>query len=264
MKLTLQTDVYADYQCLLNNRAIMDIRDYKSACSRRDVVEVVLIQQALLLGGFLPPIKFIPGEYGLRYKGLLSAGKVLFSADTFWLSETKQDKDIYVSDVMIRRGEYTAGVYTASDNQKVLAVRSLDELQQLTGISSRNWLVDWRVLERMQLKQLIHEPVWSAQVQMIKHQFADFMLAPFLDRPDLSYHLKEFTLVPVPGIAVELDDSRHFVVSKKHPLGKQAITALNKGITILRSQGLIHKAYSDSGLFYPIEQKWTILNPSYH
>jgi len=60
-----------------------------------------------------------------------------------------------------------------------------------------------------------------------------------------------------------LNDSRHFVVSKKHPKGKETFIALQKGLTILRQRGTITKAFQDSGFFNQQVKNWPIINKAF-
>jgi hypothetical protein len=255
--LTVQTDSYEDYLCLLNDRAALDITDFKGECSRRDVVDIILLQQALQLGGLAIPITFRTGNYELRNRQLLEEGFLLVSVDTFWLTEAKKVQDhLYISEPMLRNGEYIAGIYTSPKNKKALASRSLKQIQQLSGVSSRNWTADWAAMQQLGLTQLVDEPIWVSQVKLVDRQFVDFMLAPF----SVDFAKNGVLLELIPDIALKLNDSRHFVLSKKHPLSEAAFKALNAGIAKMRQAGTIHKAYSDAGFFYAIEHNWKIIN----
>lgn len=255
--LTVQTDVYEDYLCLLNDRAALDITDFKGECSRRDVVDIILLQQALKLGGLELPITFRTGNYELRNRQLLEDGFLLVSVDTFWLTEAKKVQDhLYISEPMLRKGEYIAGIYTSPKNKKALASRSLKQIRQLSGVSSQNWTADWAVMQQLGLKQLVDEPIWVSQVKLVDRQFVDFMLAPF----SVDFAKNGVLLKLIPDIALKLNDSRHYVLSKKHPLSEAAFKALNAGIAKMRQAGTIHKAYSDAGFFFATEHKWKIIN----
>ncbi|WP_082768828.1 hypothetical protein [Paraglaciecola hydrolytica] len=255
--LTVQTDVYEDYLCLLNERDPLDISDFTGACSRRDVVDIILLQQALKRGGLELPVSFRTGHYELRNRQLLEEGFLLVSVDTFWLTEAqKVQEHLYISEPILRKGEYVAGFYTSPHNKKALAARSLIDIQQLSGVSSQNWTADWQAMQQLGLKQLIDESIWVSQVKLVDRQFVDFMLAPF----NVGFAKNNLELVIIPNIAVKLDDSRHYVISKNHPLADSAFKAINTGIAKMRQSGQIHKAYSDAGFFYAIEHKWKIIN----
>ncbi|MCP4321002.1 MAG: hypothetical protein GY787_03950, partial [Alteromonadales bacterium] len=63
-------------------------------------------------------------------------------------------------------------------------------------------------------------------------------------------------LVPVPDIKIGLQGTRHFAVSKRHPKGKEVIKALDAGIKLMKEQGIVDKAYSDSGFFNEKVKHW--------
>lgn len=202
--------------------------------------------------------KFVPGNYSLRNRRLLETGLLLASVDTFWLAEAEQHSDyLLISEPMILNGEYTAGVYTASTNTKMLAVKNLQELQQFSAVSSKNWTADWDALESLKLIKLVDETSWTSQISLVKRGFIDFMLAPL----NVKFMIQEWELVAVPEIAIALKDSRHFVFSKHHPLGEKALEAANKGIKLMRQNGTIYKAYSDAQFFYREDFNLRIINP---
>ncbi len=161
---------------------------------------------------------------------------------------------------MIRNGEYVAGIYTSPYNQKVLRLRTLDDLKDLTSISTPKWRTDWQTLQSLPLKELIKENSWLSMARMVNLQWVDFMLMPFNYNPDQSFTMDKIFLVPVKNIAIVLKDSRHFVISKTHPQGNAAFIAINKGLKILREQKAITKAYTEAGFFIN-RDNYTILNP---
>ena len=86
-----------------------------------------------------------------------------------------------------------------------------------------------------------------------------FGAAPTAKADDGSFELEQIKLQLVPGVAVLLDDSRHFVISKSHPEGRFASEALNKGLKILRENGRIEQLYKQAGFMMP--QKSTYFYP---
>ncbi len=92
--------------------------------------------------------------------------------------------------------------------------------------------------------------------------WVDTMLAPFTKNFPFSYQGSDYTIVAFEGVKVALNDSRHFVVSRNHPHGKETFEALQRGIKILRKQGIIKKAYQQSGFFNEKVKGWHIINES--
>ncbi|MBE1302237.1 MAG: hypothetical protein GJ680_20295 [Alteromonadaceae bacterium] len=89
----------------------------------------------------------------------------------------------------------------------------------------------------MSLKELIREDEWVSQAQMVSKMLVDFIMMPFHASMSEIYKLDNIELKPVPDIALLLNDSRHFVMSKKHPLGREVFKALSDGLLQLREDG---------------------------
>ncbi|MBY0418111.1 MAG: hypothetical protein K2W88_08650 [Pararheinheimera sp.] len=262
MTIYIRDDVYQDYLAFLNGRDVLELTDFRGSFMRRDVADMVLLQQALKLGGFDNNFKYLPGKVNFRNTKMLESGELLLSFDTYWLSDANKLADkLYISSPIVKRGHYMAGIYSSPQNTKVFAINALNDLKQLTAVSTPKWHTDWATLSALPLKELIREDEWLSQARMVHMQWVDFMLMPFYPSTDGSFVLEQIKLQLVPGIAVLLDDSRHFVISKQHPQGKQAYTALNKGLALLEQQGRIEQLYSQAGFFID-QKKYKVLNPS--
>jgi hypothetical protein len=62
-------------------------------------------------------------------------------------------------------------------------------------------------------------------------------------------------------VKVVFEGSRHFVISRKHPLGASTYSALETGLAKLRDNGTITRAYTEAGVFNERSKDWTPLNP---
>lgn len=246
----IRDDVYEDYQNFLNGREPTEITNFSGKTIRRDVVDMIIAQQALKLGGFHYKFNYAPGKLNFRNTKMLSAGKLLISFDSYWLTDaTALGNDVYVSKPVIRYGEYVAGIYTNPKNKAVLDIQELSDLEQFTSVSTKKWRTDWATLEELPLKELIEEDEWLSMARMVNLGWVDFMLMAFHSTADRSFTMDKVHLVPAPNVGILLKGSRHFVISTKHPLGQEAYIAIEKGLTILREQKRIAKAYSQAGFF---------------
>lgn len=246
----IRDDVYIDYKEFVGDKKINTISDFSGITIRRDVVDMILAQQALKLGGFKHNFKYAAGKVNFRNTKMLVNGELLISFDSYWLTDALAlSEDIYISDAVIRKGEYIAGIYTSPKNSKVLTIKNLDDLKQFTAVSTPKWQTDWQTLQALPLKELIREDEWLSMARMVNIQWIDFLLMPFHSSADQSFVMDKIKLVPVKNIGIELLDSRHFVISKKHPKGEEAIKAINIGLKKLREKGAIVKAYSQAGFF---------------
>ena len=256
----IKDDVYTDYQNFIGDQNVHAIKNFSGKNIRRDVVDMILAQQALRLGGFTPEFSYAPGKVNFRNTKMLQEGSLLISFDSYWQKDAQALADkLYISAPVIRNGEYFAGIYTNPNNQKVLQIKTLADIKNLTSISTPRWRTDWATLQALPLKELIKENSWISMMRMVHLQWADFMLMPFNATPDQSFTLDKIHLVPVKNVAVVLKDSRHFVISKAHPQGKAAFIAINKGLKLLRESGTITKAYTQAGFFIDLK-KYKILN----
>lgn len=256
----IRDDVFQDYKDFVGDRDILAIKSFVGKKVRRDVVDMIIAQQALNLGGFKHTFTYAPGKVNFRNTKMLQTGQLLLSFDSYWFNDAEpiQDK-VYISNPVIRNGEYVAGIYTSPNNHKLLAITSLNELTGFTAVSTRRWRTDWQTLQSLPLKELIEENSWLSMARMVNLQWVDFLLMPFNATPDQSFTMEKIHLIPVKNIGIILRDSRHYVISKAHPKGEEAFIALNKGLRILREQGAIVNAYKESGFFID-QTTYKILN----
>ncbi|KZX00729.1 hypothetical protein JL49_09450 [Pseudoalteromonas luteoviolacea] len=251
----IRDDVYVNYTTLIAESSPLAVDDFRSQFIRRDVIDMVLLHKALLLGGFDKPFKYHPGNINFRDTNLLEQGKQLLSFDTYWYEEALDKKDkLFISDPVVRKGEFYAGLYYAKTNTRMDKLSSINDLQELTAVSSNRWVVDWQMLSNMPLKRLLNETAWAAQAQMVNKQWVDFMLIPLMPHTGNDFELAGISLVSHPHWVVLLDSSRHFVVSKLHPDGERAFLAIQRGLKTLRLQGKIVDAYRQAGLIPDLNQ----------
>ena len=260
-RIGLLPDIKNDYQLFLANRAPAEITFFGGPHARRDVAELILLQQALALGGFKRQIKFINEENYFRSIRNVAEGKTLSISGTIWLQDLDQIKDqVFVSPAVLRDGEFLVGLYTSPKNQRALSSKTLAELTQLKVVSSRQWKPDLQALQTLGFHKIMYTPNWVNMARMLNVGRVDLALAPFGRSPDLHINVDGIKLVPIPGVKVMIAGSRHWPVSQKHPYGAEFHTALSKGIALLREQGAIERAYRESGFFHPEVADWTLLN----
>lgn len=261
IKITVETDIYFYANQLIGKGSVFDVTDFHGINSQRDVVEFILIQQALKLGGFKHTLEFELGNYDARNLRLLNKGMLLLSLDSIWLSAAEPYKDnLYISKAIIPKGRYEAGLFTAKENQYKFSDPNLIKFSELSVVSSKDWYVDWITLKAMQPRKLIHESDWIAMAKIVSRGWADVMIAPFKKTQPYVYKGMDYYIEAIPNVKIALQDSRHFVVSKKHPLGQETFTALEKGLEILEQQGVIERAYREAGFYNDTVANWKVLN----
>lgn len=255
--IVLPADVKEDYEKYINGRNPLTMTSYEGEGARRDVVEVVLVQQALHFGGIDSPVRFITADSHARIIKQVLAGRAVLAGNSIWLDLlTSSEELLYVSTPIIENGQFEAGLYTIESNKEALKAKSMDEIRSLIAVSSKAWIIDWQTLNAMKMRKLINTVKWSSMVKMVNIGRADFLLAPFQPTPDLAFEPEGVRLIPIPNLKIGLQGSRHFAISKRHPQGKAVAQALDKGIAIMKQKGLVEKAYEDSGFFNTKVKDW--------
>lgn len=257
--LAVPRDVILDYQKLLRNRDIMEIRDYTGVGARRDTVELILFQQALLRGGLDEAVRLVPVDSYARIMVEVEVGNVTASGTSVWASDASQTK-AQLSAPLIRDGEYVVGFYVEESNSKARNA-SVKELRGMTAVTNRAWKNDVATLESLGIAKLESAPTFGMIAKMLKGERGDFTLASFKSTPDMSFEVEGVRLVPIKGIKVAMPGSRHFLLSPNSQ-GSQVLEALNKGLSRMRKDGTIRKAYTDAGFFNARVESWALLNPS--
>jgi hypothetical protein len=258
-------DIHEDYRLFLGDRLPEAVDFYGGNYARRDVIELILMQQALALGGFKKNLRFVDEENYFRSIRNVLDGKTLTISGTIWYEDlaTQNDK-LHISPPIVREGEFIVGIYTSPKNQQAQASKTLAQLSKLKVVTSRQWKPDLTTLEGLGFNNIMYTPNWVNMARMINAGRVDVTLSPFEMNPAKEIVVEGIQLVPIEGIKIAIAGSRHWPVSKAHPLGDEFYTALVKGIEQLRSAGTIERAYRECGFFHPDLAEWKLLNPSTH
>jgi len=259
-------DVLADYHKLLkhkarNQEAAVSLSDFSGPGSRRDVVELILVQQAFLAAG-VPGMKaeFVPIANYEDTLAALAKGTVAATGTSMWLEDLFiNHKDLYITTAIINRGEFEAGFYVHPDNLEAMNTLSAGDLTHLSGISSKAWKADWKTLSNLPLKDLVHVASWGDMVDAVATGRVDFLLAPFQTNIGMKLNAGGTEFVPIPQIKLGLSGSRHLAVSRKHPQGAYINAALNLGLMRLKKQGVVRQAYTDAGFFNAKVSDWKLI-----
>ena len=262
IKVVVPSDVYQDYLLFLAGRDPLSIQDFSGLHSRRDVVEVALFVQALRLGGWTDPIYFKEVDSYQRTMRLLLHGDVVASATTVFSSDIANHSSLLESQPVVEKGQFEVGLYLKGDSPLLQgAPLTLSQVKDLKVVSNKQWSVDWGTLETLGFKQRVHTTKWQGQVKMVDAGRADALLAPFQASDDMSLQTFGVTLKPLPGIKLALQDSRRFVVSRSAVDNRRVFLALEMGLTELKRQGLITKAYQQSGFLQSKVANWQLVTP---
>lgn len=260
IRIVVADDVLDDYHLFLDGRDPLAITSFDGKHSRRDVVEVVLIQQALYRGGWLGEVNLLPGGNYARMMQLIAEGEADITGSSTWFRDISHNGQlISASEAVIPLGAFEAGFYMLADNPNRLKTHNLRGIRLMRGASNRNWKPDWQALGKLGLADLIHVPAWELMVQFVAEGRADFLLAPFQPGQEMELVVNDVRMLPIPGFKIALDGSRHFAVTKARDYSADLIVAVNQGIAELSAIGRIEQAYRESGFFHPAVRDWTLI-----
>ncbi|WP_255989808.1 hypothetical protein [Chitinolyticbacter albus] len=260
-----QQDVYNDYQRFIGNRDPLTLTQFSGEGARRDVIEVVLTQQALQLGGLKRPVKLVKVDHSSdsysRYLREITSGSATLGGNTAWLIDLGAIKDkVYISPPLIAQGEFEAGLYTSAGNAKALAANDLAKVRKLTAVVAESWRPDVATLQGLGMANVLLTQSWESMVGMVSKRRADVLLAPFQPTPDMALQIGNVRFLPIPNVKVGLQGSRHLFVSRLAPHGAEVAKALEKGLVILRQRGVLAQAYTESGFYNTRTAGWKKLN----
>lgn len=256
----IDDDVLIDYTKFVANRDPVTVDTYAGANSRRDIVELLLFMQMLDAGGFSHEIQLHNEHSYRRMLAMVASGEALAYGTPAWSGDLiGYEHKYWYSPEMVSAEEFVVGAYTSEKNQRALAAGA-ENLNQLSAVTSRQWRVDWDVLENLKVKRLYSASNWPNMLKMVGAQRADFTLSPFYPGADMIIRQDDITLVPIPNVRISMGEGRRWAVSLKHPLSEEMQAALVKGMEIFRQRGTIARAYTESGFFDPRVSEWPIIN----
>lgn len=274
-------DVLKELPQFLQDDTIDKITQFNRPQASRDIIDYVLLRQALAIGlaamgdETVPKLKITPwhGASYNRVSSNLKLGKFTLFSNTLWRedfidqsqnsSETSRSQNkLYLSSPTLNYGEFEAGLYMNPANPKYQQYGDNLDLSQLRAVSSSQWRPDWQALKQLPLKQVYDEVNWDNMMKMVQSQRADFMLVPFSREPDLSLNALGMTLMPIRGVKMALAGSRGWAISRIHPSGHLAYEAIEKGLLELRRRKVIPRAYIEAGVINAAVTDWKILNSS--
>lgn len=254
-------DVLADYRQLVGDRDPLTITDFSGPGSRRDVVEVILLQQAIAASGADIRVQLVTANFPESLEQV-KRGELVALANSVWRNElTASWDELYITTALISRGEFEAGFYTSPSNRNALAATNLDAVKQLSGVSSRSWTVDWDTLTGIDFARPVrHADSWGEMVELVSSGQVDFLLAPFQPTDGMVLDLgNNQRLVPIPNVKIGLAGSRHMAVSRRHADGNLFNAALHLGLLRLKREGIVLKAYQDSGFINRNASDWALM-----
>lgn len=260
--LLVEERTYQQYQTFLAGRPPLSVKTFGGQGASRTSIELVLLQQALALGGDTDRVRFEFMPNHLRLMRELQTGKYVAAANTVWQDSIGEAPDAFwLSTAVIRNGQFEAGLYTTKARVGSYRIRSGADLLRLSAVSSHGWSSDWRTLSGLPLQQLFDTASWPNMLNMVIADRADFLLAPFQATDDMSFEANGVVFMPIAGVKLGLLGSRHFVVSRLHADGQRFYQALEKGLAIMLARGAFDRAYREAGFYNDKVRDWLKFSP---
>jgi hypothetical protein len=230
----------------------------------RTAIELVIIVRALIQGGMDRPVAFVKTSNARRAVEEVLCGNALVTGqqlDTSVLNSRQNIEDLYLSDPVTPAGEFHKLFYCLPENKKVLSAHSVEELNRAgRGIIGTVWDNDRRVLTDMGVTNVIQAPTFPCLIKMILAGRADWIPMEASNQPGLERIMEGHRFIPVPGVRFSLIESRHFMVSRRHPDGEAVFNALQAGLRELRRQGFIRAMLDATGFRETDRLGWKTLN----
>ncbi len=255
LRIAVTTLVAEAFSAWTSGIPVADLLSYNSPHATRGTVDFVLQLQALLAAGLDFDYELRVSDNNARMRHEVVQGYADLCAETVWDVDVEHDALLEVSPLIVQ-GEFEKGLYTVPGHERMLLVRSLEDLQPFVGVTVVSWKVDVRTLQAMGLRGV--EQVFKAEnlFSALQQRRGDFTLLEFAATPDMSVVHDNVKLIPVPGCKVSLPGSRSWVVSRRSPYADVLADALERGLQTLRSEGRVARAYRESGFLHPRVADW--------
>lgn len=264
LRVVAPADVISSYHSFVKDRAIEDVRDFDHDDLWRDVVELVIFHQALKRGGYEGSVTLLPSNSHKRILRELLQGNVDISGVSIWLEDVRASQGLLLmTQPLIRKGEYRVGLYTSDLNRRALSVTQREDLRDLSVVSTPQWSGDWTALQAMPWGEIHQGPNINSMMRMVGAGRVDVVLMAFRSDSDFAIDntRHDYRLIPIPNVAVQLSDSRHWVASANTKANVlEPLAALERGLAEMREQGSIERAYQMVGVLDERVQDWQLLN----
>ena len=247
-------EVLDNYKRLVAGRAPAGIRDFRGLGSSREVVEVILLLQALDAGGYSQEIRLRTSPGVGETLRALASGQAHLSGTTFWKDDLQKFKPrINPSFSLFRDSEYQVGLYGCRG--RVGAASEVD-LASLTLVADRLHTVQWSALQGAGFKSLTSAESWLTRVRMVCLGRVDATVADFPASSSLTIEGGGFGLEAYPGIKLIIAASRHYAISSAASRSESVALSLNRGLKIVRRKGIVRRAMAHSGFHHPKASDW--------
>ena len=261
LRVGVPQDVADDFVRFLGSRDIAALAHFDGPGGRRDVMELAWLLREIKRQPKAPDVQLVRINGYERLLAEVRDGDIDVVGTSAWLSdlETLGSGNVSISTAMIPKGNFVVGVYTSPRNDAARLTRTLQQLQVLRFTCNSNWQLDWITLRNLGIAPPIDAQSWGQMVTLVDTGRADALLAPFqptANAMELRYEGR--TLVPIDGIAVALNGSRHLAAAKRTAQGKWVAATIFPALAAQAKSGVLRKAYEECGFHNPRTRTWTV------
>ncbi|WP_163131944.1 hypothetical protein [Agarivorans sp. Alg241-V36] len=246
----------SNYQQLLelkgNNLGTID--DYHSPYSDRATVSLLLLVQAISFSDLNFTIEFKASPNTGRSLREVKQGDVAVYQADIW--ESDFDDSTYKSVAIIAPNTFEKGFYVSSNSPLLTQPLSLEQLKELPISVGKTWHQDIAQLEQSGFTNINTLNRNQSLLGMLSKERIQIAFLEFPNNPDLAIHDSYGSFYPIPNYKIKFQQSRHFMVSKKHPYGAEIAQAIDQGLTKMARLGLIEKAMRQSGVKQERVKHW--------
>jgi hypothetical protein len=261
LRVGVPRDVADDFVRFLNTRDVAALERFDGPYSRRDVMELAYLLREIKRQPQAPDIQLVRIDSYERLLAALRDSQIDAIGTSAWRSDldTLGSGSVIASAALIRQGEFVVGIYTAAHNEAARHVRTLEQLRSLRFACNSGWSLDWATLRKLGIAPAFDVKTWGQMVALVVAGRADAVLAPFQPNANaMELHFEDKTLVPIDGLAVALDGTRH-LASARTAQGKWLAAKVFPVLAAHVKSGAMHRAYEECGFHTPRIRAWTIL-----
>ena len=218
--------------------------------SQRNTIELMFVCHAVKEAGLAEKLILISYPNPKRMMLMIESSEIDVDGGSKF-SVALANRNLLVSDALIRKGEFQLGIFTTANRPEVLKVKSKEGLLEKIGVTVKTWKMDRAIMERLNLKQLRFVSKGLHIYRAIYSKKGDFTFSYLKEKKVIQ---QEGTLVRIEGLKVSLPDARVKAISHKRQDIYEAIQQFIKKSR--KPEDLIKKAYLHSGFFTLDYENW--------
>ncbi|WP_411991753.1 hypothetical protein [Agarivorans sp. DSG3-1] len=233
------------------------ITDYRSAVSDRATVSLLLMVQALSLSSLDHSLVFTYSPNTGRSLREVKKGSVAVYQSDIWESEF--DTSTYKSRAVIAKNTFEKGFYVKQGSALLEQDLKIEQLLDSQVALGKTWYQDIAQLEQIGFTKIKKLNRNQSLFGLLSKERISIAFLEFSNNSELAIYDQYGVFLPIPNYKVSFTQSRHFMVSKQHPSGKKIAEAIDQGLDILFSMGLVQKALEQSGVAQKRVENWQAL-----